>query len=425
MAEPTLHDVLIALGFTWQERISINTQLPGERFVSELHKVRDLAGWSPPQDRNVWFGVNPVGWHVQYGRGTEADITRVRALFADLDVKPGKCLDTLDRCYAASRTLADWLDTEPVTLIESGHGLQPLWRVGSPPGDSNVVDRDRTRDECREICWRFGTVAQNAARTAMWSPDGAHNDRTIDGVFNLDRILRCPGSTNWKDPDNPAPVRTQLLDPGQRVLLRELVARLNRDNVQPLTAVRPTIVGRPTNWGEATGWVNAQPGANTDLVELQRLPRGRVLGAYMDPVALVDVLATGDEGAHKTMIRKVQHAVFAAQEGRAGLVVALNNIGNAYLEVMEARASGELAGEARDEATAVRELERAVRGAVGKARARGEPSAPRTNESGELVWGGADALDDGESTAVQGGTGRRCRPQNPSRPRVPRTGRRA
>ena len=56
-----------------------------------------------PQDRDVWFGVNPVGRHVRQGRkGGEADITRVRALFADFDVKPGKSLDTLDQCDTAA-----------------------------------------------------------------------------------------------------------------------------------------------------------------------------------------------------------------------------------------------------------------------------------------------------------------------------------
>ena len=47
------------------------------------------------------------------------------------------------------------------------------------------------------------------------------------------------------------------------------------------------------------------------------------------------------------MTAKVQHAVYSAQEGRAGLVVALNNIAQAYADVMEARARGELVGDFR------------------------------------------------------------------------------
>lgn len=365
---PQLYDVLIALGYRARERVSINTQLPGGRFASELHTVASLAGWTPPQDRNVWFGVNPIGRHVRYGRGTEADIHRVRALFADFDVKPGKSLDTLDLCYAAARSLADYVGVAPVAMVESGHGLQPLWRVASPRGDSNVVGRDRSRDEIRETWWRFGTVAQNAARNSMWSPDGAHTMRTIDGVFNIDRILRCPGSINWKDASKPVPVRTRLYAGGQ-VLLRELVARLDRDNVTPLKRTRAIVAGVPTDFGEAKEWVDSQPGATVELPELQQMPRSRVLWRYLDTEPLVRLMADGE--AHATMRDKVQNAVYGAQEGEAGLVVALHNIGAAYSEVMEKRASGELVGEVRD---AEREWASAVRGAVAKARGRNVPN---------------------------------------------------
>ncbi|ULP48606.1 hypothetical protein [Mycolicibacter virginiensis] len=321
----------------------------------------------------MWFGVNPVGRHVRQGRkGGEGDITRVRALFADFDVKPGKSLDTLDQCGTAARTLADYLGASPVALIESGHGLQPIWRVGSPRGDSNVIDRDRSRDELREIWWRFGAVAQEAARSAMWSPDGAQNARTIDGVFNLDRVLRCPGSVNWKNPDEPVPVRTRLYAGGP-VALRGLVDRLDRDGVRPLAAVRPTDATVETSWGEATEWVTRQPGAELPVADLQQLSPNRALGMYLDTAQLVRVIADGDGGAHRTMVAKVLHAVYCAQEGRAGLVLALNNIGSAYLEVMEARACGEMAGDARPLATAVREIESAVVGAVAKARGRTAP----------------------------------------------------
>lgn len=406
-AEPSLYDLLIALGCTARERVSVNTQLPGERFVSELHEVRDLAGWSPPQDRNVWFGVNPVARHVRYGRGGEADITRVRTLFADLDVKPGQCLDTLDQCYTAVRTLTDYLDTEPVALIESGHGLQPLWRVGSPRGDSNVIARDWARDALRKICWRFGAVAQDAARDTMWSPDGAQNMRTIDGVFNIDRILRCPGSINWKNPDDPVPVRTELFTHANRVFIRDLVARLDRDGVQPLRRIREVEAGLPTTFDEATEWIEAQCGATADLAELHELPRSEVLPRpYFDPAALVKMLADGDGGAHRTMIAKVQHAVYAAQEGRCGLVLALRNIGEAYLALMEARAAGELPGDIRDGATASREWASAVRGAVAKARVR---VMPNVNE-----WG-----------PRENGALRRRWPRQPRQPRRPKTGCRA
>lgn len=401
--EPTLYDLLVGLGFDARERIPICSQSPGrkDQFRSELYAVGDLAGWSPPQDRCVWFGANPVARQVgPRHKGGEGDITRARTLFADFDIKPGKCLDTLEQCYAASRGLADYLDNEPVALIESGHGLQPLWRVGSPSGDSNVIDRDWSRQQLRETWWRFGALALNAAREATWSVDGSQNLRTIDGVFNIDRILRCPGSINWKDPDNPVPVGMRLLG-GGRIRLRELAARLDRDDVSPLRRTRETVPGVPTDFEEATDWIEAQSGATADRAELDQLPRGRVLGAYLDPAQVADTLANGSDGVHATMRDKVLHAVYSAQEGRAGLVLALQTIGQAYLSVMEARADGELAGEARDAVTATREWQNAVRGAVGKARGRKLPNVSR--------WG------QGMAECAAYGVGRK-----PRMPRLPR-----
>lgn len=376
--DAAVYDVLTALGFGARERVPICTRFPGDRFMSELRTVGELDGWTPPQDRDVWFGANPVGRHVNAAqKGGEADTLRVRTLFADLDVKPGKCLDTLEQCYATVGGLAEYLDTEPTVLIESGHGLQPLWRVGSPRGDSNVVDRDWPRQEFRETWWRFGAVALTKAQDTMWSPDGAQNLRTIDGVFNIDRVLRCPGSINWKSADNPVPVRTQLMPEAGRVLMRDIVSLFDRDGIKPLRRTRDIEGGLPTDFDTATEWIEAQADATLGLSELRALRHLRsqraILWEYLDQAKLVGVIADGDEGAHAEMRDKVLHAVYSAQEGRAGLVVALRNIGEAYLRVMEARAAGELPGEARDGDTAAREWASAVRGAVARARGRAVP----------------------------------------------------
>jgi hypothetical protein len=378
--DPSLYDLLLGLGFSDRERIPICTQKPGRSggFTAEPYRVGDLAGWSPPQDRCVWFGANPVGRQVGRGhKGGEADITRMHTLFADFDVKPDRSLDTLGQCYAAVGGLTDYLDVEPVALVESGHGLQPLWRVGSPPGDSNVIDRDWPLQEFRETWWRFGTVALKAARDAMWSVDGSQNLRTIDGVFNIDRILRCPGSINWKNPDDPVPVLTRLVAGAGRVLMREVVSRLDRDEIKPLKRTREIQAGLPTDFDTATEWIEAQPDATLELTELRaerHLRSARsILWEYLDPALLVKAIAEGNEGAHAAMRDKVLHAVYSAQEGRAGLVLALNTIGEAYLAVMEARSAGDLPGDARDAATATREWQNAVRGAVARARGRTVP----------------------------------------------------
>ncbi|UXA11807.1 hypothetical protein KXD97_28245 [Mycobacterium sp. SMC-8] len=404
--------MLVALGFAAHERVSINTRAPGGRFQSRLWRVADLDGWEPPQDRDVWFGVNPVARHVRSGRGTEGDIRRVRALFADLDVKPGRQFDAIDKCYDAARMLGNRLGVAPAALVESGHGLQPIWRVGSPSGDSNVVDRDRSRDDWKLLYARWGSLVQRAARDAMWSPDGAQNSRSIDNVYNLDRILRCPGSVNWKNADDPVPVKAWLVESPGRMRAAGLLNVLDGSSVGPLAPVRSVGARVATNLGEADAWIGEQPGADLEPADLRQRPRGQVLWQYLDAAALVDVL-DDPNGAHQAMTAKVLHAVLSAQEGRAGLVVALNNLSDAYVALMEARARGDRAGDVRSVATAEDDVRRAVVGAVARARARGKPVIPNVE-----AWG------PGRATVMPVRRTRRSwpryRPQ--SRPRARRQG---
>ncbi|MGU3653624.1 hypothetical protein [Mycolicibacterium sp. A43C] len=353
----------------------------------------------------MWFGVNPVGRHVTSRRGTEADVTRVRTLFADLDVKPGKQFDSVEQCEVAARSLAGQLDAEPVALVYSGHGLQPLWRISSPRGDSNFIDRDRSRDDWKAMYARWGSLVQDAARDTLWSPDGAQNSRTVDNIYELSRVLRCPGSVNWKNPDAPVPVETRVCV-GGRVRADGLVAVLDRAGVRSLAPVRAVGARVATNFAEADTWITEQDGADLDVAELQELPRHRALWQYLDAAELVDVL-DDPNGAHHTMNAKVLHAVFSAQEGRAGLIVALNNLGAAYVALMVAREDGSRAGDARSVATAEDDFRRAVVGAVARARARGKPVVPNLD-----VWGSGEP--------VRGG-----RRSWPKRPRRGRTARRA
>lgn len=408
LEQPLLYDILCALGFCAREQVSINTRPIGGRFVSTLYEVRDLDGWVPPQDRDVWFGVNPVGRHVAYGRGTEADTARVRTLFADLDVKPGKQFDSIEQCYEAAGRLGDQLGAAPVALVHSGHGLQPLWRIGSPLGDSNVVDRDRSREDWKLLYARWGSLVQDAARDVLWSPDGAQMMRNVDNIYDLSRVLRCPGSVNWKNPEHPVAVRTELLVEPGRVRAAELMAILDRANVAPLAPVRAVGVRVATNVADADTWILEQDGADLAAAELREQPRSRVLWQYLDTARLVDVL-DDPNGAHYTMNAKVLHAVLSAQEGKTGLVLALNNIAEAYVALMEARERGERGGDVRPVAVAEDDVRRAVVGAVARARARGKPVLPAFES-----WGPSGAA--AEPVRV----GRRSWPRRPRRARAVR-----
>ncbi|MCZ4520721.1 hypothetical protein O4220_19605 [Rhodococcus ruber] len=361
----TLTDVLGSLRHRPIERISINTKQPV--FRSNLMTVASLTDWSPPDDRDTWFGVNPIARSVRRGRGTEADVTRVRAVWADLDIKKGS-LASLTECYAVTDLVSEWLGCPPSVLIESGHGLQPIWRIRSTPTHPNRVAEhwpgsagdvwalQRWRTECA----RWGGLVAVAAATV-------HPGARVDSVYDLARVLRCPGTVNYKQSLAPVPVRTALNAAAPGVTRRGLVNVLDGHSIV-VAPTTPTVRGVPTAPREAVEWINAQNGADVDWDGMSPVMQKLVVFPR-----LVELFAHGtdtESSAHSLMTSRVLAVTYAATEGRAGLALALELIRTAYLEVMARRRSGEFDGEARSEGVASSDFYRAVFGAVSKARMR-------------------------------------------------------
>jgi hypothetical protein len=122
---------------------------------------------------DVYVGVCPRAAPEGPGRklGKES-IEYVGALWLDLDSKvPGSSQGLLDNCDIVVATGNGW------------HGYkiapQPM-RVSSP--------KERTAVEAK---------VRSFANSILPG---------TDNVANVDRILRVPGTINWKDPDNPKPV---------------------------------------------------------------------------------------------------------------------------------------------------------------------------------------------------------------------------
>lgn len=384
VSSPSLHDLLAALGHRPGDRVSINSKKQGQKFLSRIETVDSLPDWAPPSDREVWFGVNPVDGSVPLGRrGTEQDVTRVYVLFADLDVK-GDSFRSLDECREVVDGLSRMLGANPTAVIESGHGLQPLYRMASPPSCSNVIasaPNRLDRDGWRVLYARWHSAVHMQAQKVR---PGAK----VDSVYNLDRILRAPGSINHKG--DPVAVRTQLFPRSDPLTWRTIREVFDRDDVQPIGGAarvqRPSI---PTRMVEALEWIKAQPGATLTADELMAMHPSRTLLNLADRSAMVATLVSGDSdeaSVHSKMLRKIQHAVFSSCENKAGLALALDVICDAYCDVMELRRSGLASGDARSDAEAVSEVERAVRGAVAKARARGNSPEPQRDSDGRIAF---------------------------------------
>lgn len=144
-----------------------------------------------PDRACVWFSVNPVHGpaRVGQGRGGEKDVTRWASLYLDVDVKDGSFPD-LDKALDFVDRLSGLAGARPSAMIFSGHGVQPLW-----PIENGELDCEDKWVRACKLSRRFGRLAVRVAGELSAS---------LDTVSDLSRVLRVPGTRNWKDPASPA-----------------------------------------------------------------------------------------------------------------------------------------------------------------------------------------------------------------------------
>ncbi|WP_185292566.1 AAA family ATPase [Mycolicibacterium litorale] len=149
---------------------------------------------------DMWFGVNPTSGPVREGggRGRSEDVTRLAALFCDLDVKPNACpdFDTAERIIDG---ISSVLGQRPSVVVFSGHGLQPYW----PVDDGDITDMFTTADAATLLS-RFGRLVGRVA--------DEHKVK-CDAVFDLARVLRVPGTVNHKSTPVSVTARSDLGGP--------------------------------------------------------------------------------------------------------------------------------------------------------------------------------------------------------------------
>lgn len=120
-------------------------------------------------------------------------IAAISALWADLDLRSkahgNKPLPASER--DALSILPAGLP--PSTVVSTGNGLHAWWIFKEPW----VFDSDEERVDAARLAARWSTLLRVNAASRGWS---------FDRLSDLARVLRVPGTQNWKDPENPKPI---------------------------------------------------------------------------------------------------------------------------------------------------------------------------------------------------------------------------
>ncbi len=153
--------------------------------------------------RNLYYSCNPTRTAMT-SKAKKVDIAAVEYLLADLD--PGHD----ESSEAAKARYLETLDKDqhpPTAIVDSGNGIQCLWRLDSPIPLPEPTEKSDAKGKTRRVFSpeTSAVVADVEARTA------AHMEAlgSVAGTQNIDRILRLPGTTNLPNNKKIKEGRTQ------------------------------------------------------------------------------------------------------------------------------------------------------------------------------------------------------------------------
>lgn len=213
--------------------------------VVALADAQEVVNRHVTAQRNVWFTVNVPGPDASSeGRGTEDTFARMNGVWADLDVKLG-ALDSFDACERVITELSGILGADPVAVIDSGHGKQPIWALD--PTETAELDVSVAMGLIRA----FGALVRLVVdREKPGAIPGAQDGAKADSVFDIGHVLRCPDSINWKDPEHPIPARATARG-GSPIGVEELTDRLREFRIEVaehMKAVRSEPISPTEEW---------------------------------------------------------------------------------------------------------------------------------------------------------------------------------
>lgn len=125
------------------------------------------------------------------GRGKKDDLFEGVCLWADIDIKhEAHRASNLPGDLEAAVMLVDSVGIEPSMIIDSGHGLHAYWALNEPVRLDSLKEAQRFQNTVGAIQLRL----QEEASRLGW---------VVDTVSDLPRILRVPGTGNYKVSGKP------------------------------------------------------------------------------------------------------------------------------------------------------------------------------------------------------------------------------
>ena len=144
-------------------------------------------------DEDVFFGIGLT--EKAYGpreRGSKEKVVGIMGLHLDIDIKnpAHHKKQNLPETIDEGLSIVSGMDLTPSIVVNSGYGLHVYFLFKKPW----IFSSDSDRQDAEILLRRCHETAKAIAAKEGWA---------IDSVFDLARVMRVPGTTNNKDPQNP------------------------------------------------------------------------------------------------------------------------------------------------------------------------------------------------------------------------------
>ena len=138
--------------------------------------------------RNLYYSVNPTRTSLS-SKAAKTDISAIEYLLADLDPSDDETPQAAKVRYLSA---IDAHKPEPTAIIDSGNGIQGLWRLGERIDISQYPPETNNKGELDLAPAAKAIVKDVEAR----SKELMARLGSISGTQNIDRVMRLPGTIN-------------------------------------------------------------------------------------------------------------------------------------------------------------------------------------------------------------------------------------
>lgn len=160
--------------------------------VNKLDQAADTAIKLTNQNKDVYFGVGLRKEKVHRGRGENKDVAVIPGLWIDIDIASDAHKERdLPQNTDEAMQFIQTLQLPPTIVVHSGHGLHSYWLFKDPLH----IETENNRAQAEALTERFQATIRAKARERGWR---------LDNTSDLARVLRVPGTINYKR--NPKPV---------------------------------------------------------------------------------------------------------------------------------------------------------------------------------------------------------------------------